>query len=248
MRPTSSHLGFLLIPRVLLAAALVVAACHLVDVSLTTDWQHENYFRDLFDMGQEANLPTWFSSVLWATVCIAASLCYSTTSGLPRAKRVPWLMIATAFGVASLDEVAELHENIGHVVHQAQLATGNPHYLHDGSPGSPWILIYLPFLVAAALFFTAFLWNNLPRRYFWMVCAGFACFALAIGCDYFQGLWGQNKMAIVNALHMKKDDLVYGSIFLEENLENIGTIFFAWAFFGKYQKYKDASAAAAEPS
>lgn len=239
-------LGLLIIPRVLLAAAFVVAACHLIDVSLTTDWTRENYFRDIFDMGQEANLPTWFSSVVWATVCVAASLCFTQTRGMPLSRRVPWVLIALAFGVASLDEIAELHENIGHIIHSAQTATGNPHYLHDGSPGSPWILVYLPFLGSAVAFFVWFLWRTLPRKYFWMICGGFCCFAFAIGCDFFQGLWGPNKRAIVDMLHMKEDDLVYGSVFVEENLENIGAILIAWAFFGKYEATK-REAAAEEP-
>jgi hypothetical protein len=240
MEPKRSDLGLLLIPRILLAVAFVVAACHLIDVFTVTNWQNENYFRDFFDMGAEANLPTWFASVLWATTCVAAALCFTTTKGMPLLKRVPWLMISAAFGIASLDEVAELHENVGHIIHQAQLSTGNPHYLHDGSPGSPWILVYLPFLIAAALFFVWFLWSNLPRKYFWMICGGFACFAVAISCDFFQGLWGPNKQAIVDALHMNRNDVVYGSIFLEENLENIGTLLFAWAFLGKYQQARRA--------
>jgi hypothetical protein len=218
----------------MLAATFVVAALHVVVIFLMPSDGTYSWSRDLFDMGAESNLPTWLASVFWFTIAVFAILLFVRSPALTLWKRLPWLLVAGIFGMASLDEIAEIHEHVGDMLQKPQIATGNPRVLEQGSPGSPWILYYAPFIGLAILGMVYFFYRNLSRRYFILACAGFACFVLAIGCDYFQGMWDPNRARIAEMIHFDKDWLVSGSIVVEETLELVGMTLIAWALMGKY--------------
>ena len=63
-----------------------------------------------FSLSFESNVPTWFASSLLLVSAIVAG----HIAGLPTsAQRRSWWVVAAAFGWASLDEAAELHESLG---------------------------------------------------------------------------------------------------------------------------------------
>jgi len=63
----------------------------------------------LFELDGEANLPTWFESMLFL---IAAGLSLLVSGGTPR-KAFAWRLMAFALVVMSCDEVSSIHETVG---------------------------------------------------------------------------------------------------------------------------------------
>lgn len=99
--------------HVLLPAALFLLSAHLLIMMyhyLIDDipW----LARQLFDVDEEHNLPTWFSGF---TLLVAAAALYvrrrAAESGSVREKRL-WSVLCGAFFVLAIDEVAGLHETI----------------------------------------------------------------------------------------------------------------------------------------
>lgn len=91
---------------VVLLVAGLVAGHMLVTVAMRSTM-------DLFNLNEEGNLGTWFSSALLATVALG---CLALTHADERAHRTGWRITAAVFALASLDEVAQLHDRVGKVV------------------------------------------------------------------------------------------------------------------------------------
>ena len=65
----------------------------------------------MFNLDLENNIPTWFSSLLWA---IAALLSYTSfESAFEQKEKRAWGFLSLTFLFLSCDEVASLHENLG---------------------------------------------------------------------------------------------------------------------------------------
>ncbi|MBY0546200.1 MAG: hypothetical protein K2W95_02855 [Candidatus Obscuribacterales bacterium] len=172
----------------------------------------------MFDMGAEQNVPTWFSSLYWLSVGLSAFCCFSAENGMKF--RWPWLLIGAVFSFASLDEFAEIHEAVGTALKEC-ISTGVVRQLSDGSPHSPWIGFYLPILVAVVLSIVLFLLKKMPLlRWRLFVLSGFACYALAILQDFYQGME-------TTPAHTTLTDT---SILFEEVLEMFGCIFLTSVF------------------
>jgi hypothetical protein len=95
------------------------------------------------DVDQEGNLPTWLSSVgLLSCAALAALVPAVGRPREPRPRR--WLLLAAALAIASLDEMAMMHERLANRLHAA--------------PGAGELLAYAPAalgLVLAAAFLVA---------------------------------------------------------------------------------------------
>ena len=67
----------------------------------------------LLDLGGEANLPTWYSSMQLFVVAMILSACVYVRWS--ESKTVPWVLVLLAglFAALSLDEIAQIHEMIG---------------------------------------------------------------------------------------------------------------------------------------
>lgn len=67
------------------------------------------------DLNNELNLPTWYASIQWFAV--AAVLALFAIPSVRRATPRSWLLLAlpAVFLLMSLDEVAEIHERLGHL-------------------------------------------------------------------------------------------------------------------------------------
>jgi len=87
-----------------------------------------------FDLNGEANIPTWYSTVLLISVSLSALGIY-LSGGLPsdakgRRRASFWLGLSTMYGFFSLDEAARLHEIL------------------DETTSIKWVYVYAPFAVA----------------------------------------------------------------------------------------------------
>ncbi len=106
-------------------ACLAALTCALVLLYLLVhriDYLHPGLLRpeiiDFVDLNKEANLPTWFSALLWQ---LAAFLAFSVAqmhreNGLPNV--CYWIGMVPLFLFLSLDESATIHEIIGATVYR----------------------------------------------------------------------------------------------------------------------------------
>ncbi len=129
------------IVRSLLQITGILIIVHLINLVLGgPSWQIER----LFALGEEANIPTWFSSTLWAINALAAYRC----SKLIQTKNIKflWILIALGFLAFSIDETAMIHENVFEVMSRVL-----PHGFRAGLlarfKATNWPIFASPFLV-----------------------------------------------------------------------------------------------------
>ncbi len=105
-------------PVFLAAVAIALAALYLAVRKV--DYHYPDLIRPEFisfvNLTGEANLPTWFSALLWQT---AALLAFSIAQA-HREKKLPnvgyWFGMVPLFLFLSLDEAAMVHENVGDLI------------------------------------------------------------------------------------------------------------------------------------
>ncbi len=195
------HLSSRTLPLTLLAGALLLLACHAGLALYNYRVEPVSWLlRQLFDVDQENNLPTWYSAFL---LLLASALLWLTA----RKKKADgdgwsgqWLVLAVGFLLMSLDEVAGVHESINSVI---EMTWAIPGAFMAGVIGLPFV----PFLL------------DLPRR----TALGFAL----AGAIYLGGAVGIELIG--NSLHVQnlRDTLQYNLVTLaEEALEMLGVVFF----------------------
>ena len=99
----------------------------------------------LIDVGLEANIPTWFSSLMIAACAYFAWGCSREVKVDQAGKRM-WRVLALGLLAMSCDETAMIHENIGKVLYKYWFQ-----FLDIGR--SPWIILLGPFVLVAILWF-----------------------------------------------------------------------------------------------
>ncbi len=160
------------------------------------------------NMGLEANLPTWYTSMMWAVGAVLALRC-RLDSTLPRA-RLTWLLLALVFALFSMDEVAQVHENLGRFV--------VTHYM--GAYGglyktARWVLLFAPLVIVGGAILARYIrpvLKEVPESLFLMM-AGLGVFLLAaLGIESTTNLLNHDTLQWAWDLE----------IVLEESLEMVG--------------------------
>jgi hypothetical protein len=106
----------------------------------------QNFFR-VFDMDLEANLPTWFSSVLmFAAACLLWAVAHSDSRHARR-----WRFLAFVFLCMSIDETAQLHETLGWTLKNAFQVSGLLHFA--------WVLLAIPFVAFLVSVYWRVVWS-----------------------------------------------------------------------------------------
>lgn len=189
------------LPRALLLIALFLLACH---AGLTLyNYRVEALpwiLRQLFDVDQENNLPTWYSAFLLLVASGLLWLCARNKKAEGDSLSGQWHVLAIGFLLMSVDEVAGVHESINSVI---EITWAIPAAFMAAMIG----LAFIPFLL------------QLPRR----TALGFAL----AGAIYLGGAVGVE--IIGNSLHVQnlRDTLQYNLVTLvEETLEMLGVILF----------------------
>lgn len=152
-------------------------------------------------LSYESNASTWFASSLLLVCALVAG----AIAGLPtQARRGSWILVTTAFGWASLDEAAELHESLGGL-----FDTGGALYFD-------WVISAAVVLLALAIALWPWL-RALPgatrRR---MIVAGLVYFGGALVMELPLGWWTDRAGT---------SGLGYGLIdWVEETMELCGAV------------------------
>ncbi len=98
------------LPRVRLVVAGLVAFLVAGHMLVTVAMQSS---MDLFNLNEEGTLGTWFSAAFLGFVALG---CLVLTHADRPDHRTGWRITAAVFALASLDEVAQLHDRVGKVV------------------------------------------------------------------------------------------------------------------------------------
>lgn len=144
-----------------------------------------------FDLDAEANLPTWYSSLaLFACAAVLAVIGWRTKQ---RGGRYVghWRALSGIFMFLSLDELAQLHEHLGHL-HEIWHTHGLFYFA--------WVIPGFFFVLLVGLAFLRFL-AHLPAATRWrVVVAGLVYVTGALGVEALGG-WRAETMGMNNMTH-----------------------------------------------
>jgi len=179
-----------------------------------------------FNPDLEANLFTWYSSLLFILTSVSALVNFgldSIPSGKATWTRYAWLWFCVVTLFLSLDEVATIHESIGRFLEQ-RMAEQNGWSQWGKDVGKRWILVYSPGIaavVASILYVFMRLWRRLPGI---ALCAltGMVLWIASLGMEFF--LVEVCRRSEIPARCEQ------GEILLEEGCEIFGTTAFLIAF------------------
>lgn len=98
-------------PVALVAMALCLSAAYAITVKGASFWGPD--VARMFDLTEEANVPTWFASSLWLFAAFLAFVIFRVhrDRGYPNARY--WLGMAPLFLLLSIDEAGQIHETVG---------------------------------------------------------------------------------------------------------------------------------------
>jgi hypothetical protein len=149
-------------------------------------------------LSYESNLPTWFSSSLLLACAVAAGVIAHTSSQL----RKQWWFISGLAGWMSLDEAAELHENLG------------GHLPGSGILYFDWVIPATAIVALLVATFVPFIRALHPPTRTRLIIAGLVYVGGALVMELPLGWWTENH---------GMDGLGYALIdWVEETLEMIG--------------------------
>lgn len=185
----------------------------------------ESYIR-LFSLDKEANIPTWYSSLLlfFASITLILISVLSSTKGELYVSH--WAILSLIFLLLSVDETAIIHEMLVKAMRMAFNTTG---YLYYG-----WVIPGALFVVAIAFAYRKFLFALPSSTRIQIIIAGAIYVGGALGFESISG-----KIAETNG----DSGFAYNALTtLEEACEMLGVIVFIFALlqylaknFGEFQ-------------
>lgn len=193
----------------IVAGALTLALRFALDI---TSRQSFGFIR-LFDLNEEMNAPTWFSSVLLLVCAAMLALITFTKRAIGDRWVRYWFTLSLIFVFMSMDETATIHERTMRPLHSVL----------ELSPlfTNAWVLIAWPLLIVFLLLYLRFL-LNLPRRTALLFCLS--------GLIYVTGVTGVELISGVMKFHHGTDDLRFALVaFVEESLEMLGLLTFIYS-------------------
>ncbi len=151
-----------------ITVVLILAVLFLTFTSLAAQffmymWGREGFLAllPLFDVGEDANIPTWYSSF---QLLLCSALLATVAAAKKRHRHrytFHWGVLSIIFLLLSIDEVATIHEHAAEVVDSLLEAVGFT------SPGgllyATWVIPGTAFVLIVALAYLPFL-AHLPRK------------------------------------------------------------------------------------
>ena len=164
----------------------------------------------LFDVSEEANVTTWFSSLL---LSLSALLLFLITKIKSRDNDPffrHWAFISAIFLYLSLDESAKIHEMTIKPIRDLLHATGLLYY--------SWVILAIPILIGLALIYRKFVFSLPVHTRNQFILAAIVFLAGAIGFEMLGGLFYHVEISGVHLLSFL--------VTLEELFENLGVVIF----------------------
>jgi hypothetical protein len=198
--------------RVVVAAATLVVLAGYAVVLARLGFGHDHVFgfATFFDLNQERNLPTWFSSSLMLACALMLWRIGRQRAAHGDREATYWRLLALGFLFLSLDETGMIHE---------RLAIENRGVLHgSGIFKRGWVFaVALPAVAMVGLAFTRFL-RRLPSR-------TRKRFLLAAAV-YLSGVMGFEALAGWVDFEVGQGTAYQGLTLIEETLEIFGIVIF----------------------
>jgi len=222
---------------------IIFLAIELLLVALDLTFNYVNILdsmaiQQLFNLAREGSLGSWFSStqlLLTGAVLWLLFVRFLNDSGTPPFKTYACAVIALFFTFMAIDDAAAIHETIGStyedIVNNADEAkdvVGGE--ILQNYPSYSWQVILGPVFLLMGLFIFIFLWIEVSLHSMrLLLIAALSCYAIAVGLDYVEGLYGGYKTIIVTT-GLDYDSVMHLSKVIEEFLEMLGTTFFLALF------------------
>ncbi len=186
--------------------------------------------RRLFNMAREDSLQAWVAGVQTVFVGLVVWLIFAKTRG--RA----WAAIAAFFIYLGLDDGAKIHERVGTAVKEfskSRLPASSDAILETSYT---WQFVFGPFLISMGLFILWFLWRELREPSLrWLAFAALACYGLAVGIDFIEGMPGAYA-TIGESLGLSTKFTSHFGRVIEEFLELFGSSLFLITFLKHFMQ------------
>jgi len=191
-----SSLPILTITLSLFSVDFILALLHLF-------LSNHAHFGAFFNLSQEANLPTWYSSFKLTLAALAAFYCYRIEAHKKHAWL--WLVVALLMLLMSIDETAQIHETLS-VWFMNSLAGNRLRIAFEiGAAGGPllWGIIFAPILILLAGGLLSFYYHRFQNHLNYLWLAGIAILLL-----FLSFLLEQNQANIAGQIsNIKLDDI-----------------------------------------
>jgi len=201
---------------IIFALALICIHSVILIIYYIVDDPDKFGFVRMFDLDMERNVPTLFSSLLFAISALLFWLLGSDKDEEERLKRRYWYGLAGVFLFLSFDESAKIHENIGDYTERFIEASGFLYY--------PWVISYGILVLILAVLYFKFFWR-MPRKVMLSFFKAAAIFLTgAVGFE----LLGAYESSLHGTASM-----LYSILYtIEESLEMFGLIYLISILFG----------------
>ncbi len=169
----------------------------------------------LFNLAMECNIPNWYASAL-LLICAGLLAAIALAAGPEKeAYRRHWAALALIFIYISIDETAQLHEQINRPLRRALDVDGVFHYA--------WVIPAMAFLAVLTAVYRRFLLALPPRSRRLFLAAAVCYVGGALGTEFFVNHW----------VTQYGTDPVYGMLnVLQETMELTGLCIFIVALLG----------------
>lgn len=124
----------------------------------------------LFNLNQEANIPTWYASFKLSLAAIAALLCYQLEKKqslqIPLLPAWLWIMVALLMLFMSLDETAQLHETLSGTLMDSLAGARLRYAFNIQASGAIllWGVLFAPLLILIAGSLLSFYYHRFHQK------------------------------------------------------------------------------------
>jgi hypothetical protein len=180
----------------------------------------------LFNIAREDSLASWVSSVQTLFVGLILWLVFAAN------RKKAWAAIAAFFTYLGIDDGSKLYERVGTAVKQLSGSLESVEATGAVPHSYTWQYIFVPFFAAFGFFILIYLWRELKtNRERWVLFAALACYGLAVGLDFIEGL-PEGYDTIATYVGVSGRFMNHFGRVLEEFLELLGTSLFLVTFLG----------------
>ena len=135
-------------------------------------------FVPMFRLNFEANLPTFFSTLLLVAASLSCFAIGRATLPTDKASGLRWLTLAAIAFILSADEAAQIHE-----LFDKNAGWAEPFFEPTGMLLEPWVVAYGFLALAVSLLFAPFILKLQPRLRNMLILAGALYVGAAIGFE-----------------------------------------------------------------
>lgn len=185
-----------------------------------------------FNLNDEQNIPTWFSSALFLINAVILWIISRQQTAVKSPFVRHWAMLSLLFVFLSMDEAVGVHEHLVNPVRRL--------IQHDGAFRHAWTLPYMAALLLLGCFYLRFM-KQLPatiRRL--MGLSALIYLAGAAGMEVVEGLWARSQMTAAHIANM--GNFIITTV--EEVLEMVGLSVCAYALLRFWSGCLETSGAA----